>query len=140
MTTQLPDKYDDPACETAHRNTFAPPKKCPVKPVLPPGVREEDFSSAIKDFISVVGAEAVFINEALSDYIDPYDVWEAEEGKRKVPGAAVWFVCPRPIIAMLELNHSYRSLALHLPMNSKRSCELPTNTPYRCGPSHEGRI
>jgi hypothetical protein len=90
MTSVLPDKYDDPEYEKAHRETFAPPLQNPVKPVLPPGVRESDFSEAIQDFIAVVGEGSVFIGDALSDYVDPYDIWEADEQKRKMPSAAVW--------------------------------------------------
>lgn len=90
MTSVLPDKYSDPEYERAHRATFAPPQRNPLKPVLPPGVRDSDFSQAIQDFIGVVGERNVFIGEALSDYVDPYDIWEADEQKRKVPSAAVW--------------------------------------------------
>ncbi|KAH8901818.1 FAD-linked oxidase-like protein [Coniochaeta sp. PMI_546] len=91
MTSVLPDKYSDPEYERAHRATFAPPQRNPLKPVLPPGVRDSDFSQAIQDFIGVVGERNVFIGEALSDYVDPYDIWEADEQKRKMPSAAV---CP----------------------------------------------
>lgn len=89
MTTVLPDKYSDPEYEKAHRQTFAPQRN-PVKPVLPPGVRESDFAQAIQEFIAVVGEGSVFVGEALTDYVDPYDIWEADEQKRKVPSAAVW--------------------------------------------------
>jgi hypothetical protein len=90
MTSVLPNKYDDEEYEKAHRQTFSPPQRNPIKPVLPPGVRESDFTQAIRDFVGVVGEGNVFIGDALSDYIDPYDIWEADEQKRKVPGAAVW--------------------------------------------------
>ncbi len=90
MTTVLPDKYPDPEYEKAHRDTFAAPTANKITPVLPPGVRKDDFAAAIKEFASVVGEAAVFVDEALSDYIDPYDIWEADKGKRKVPSAAVW--------------------------------------------------
>jgi hypothetical protein len=141
MTTLLPDKYADPECETAHRSTFAPPTKCPVKPVFPPGVREEDFASAIQDFISAVGDKAVFVNEALSDYIDPYDVWEADEGKRKMPSAAVWSVVPAhlrllPAPPLL----TYDEIVLPRPMNSEKSYGSLTNTRFPYGPSLEGKI
>lgn len=92
MSSVLPDKYPDPEYEAAHRRTFAPPATCPVTPVLPPGVREEDFRQAINEFKSAVGGGSVFINEALSDYIDPYDIYEDDVSKRKMPSAAVWYV------------------------------------------------
>jgi len=90
MSTTLKATYTDPEYEEAHVNTYDQKPRYAIKPVLPPGVREADFAQAIQDFISVVGQDAVFIGEALSDYIDPYDIHEAEDGKRKVPSAAVW--------------------------------------------------
>jgi hypothetical protein len=90
MTSVLPDKYADPEYEKAHRDTFTIPSQTPIKAVLPPGVRDEDFAQAIREFGSVIGEGAVFVGEALSDYVDPYDLWPDIEGKRKVPSAAVW--------------------------------------------------
>ncbi len=83
MTTVLPSKYSDPVYETAHQSTFSRPPKHAIKKVLPPGVREEDFARAIQDFVAVVGQESVIIDGGLSDYVDPYDVWEADESKRE---------------------------------------------------------
>ncbi len=90
MTSVLPDKYPDPEYETAHRSLFERATKHPIKKVFPPGVREEDFARAIQDFVAVVGEGAVFIDAGLSDYIDPYDIFEADDDKRKTPSAAVW--------------------------------------------------
>ncbi len=89
MTTTLPDKYPYPEYEAAHRSTFNRPARQPIRKVLPPGVSEEDFGQAIKDFVAVVGEASVFIDEGLSDYVDPYDINESNE-KRKTPSAAVW--------------------------------------------------
>lgn len=61
----------------------------PLEPVLPPGVSQNDFDAAIKKFVDLLGSGMVFVGKALSEYIDPYDLWE-NEGKRKVPSAAVW--------------------------------------------------
>lgn len=91
MTSVLPDKYAIPEYEDAHRATFAPPQRHPVRPVLPPGVRESDFAQVIKEFAAAVGEGSVFVGEALSDYVDPYDINEADAQKRKMPSAAV---CP----------------------------------------------
>jgi hypothetical protein len=88
-TTIIPNTYPDPDYEAAHLATYERKPRHPIKPALPPGVREADFAQAIQDFIAVVGKDSVFVDGGLTDYIDPYDVHEAEEGKRKVPGAAV---------------------------------------------------
>ena len=91
MTSSLPkNTYIDSDYEKAHQETFAPPKSRPIKPVLPPGVPQAKFEEAIRELASVVGKEAVFIKEALAHYVDPYDVHEDDEEKRKVPSAAVW--------------------------------------------------
>lgn len=90
MSTTIPDTYPDADYEAAHQATYERKPRHPIKPVLPPGVREADFNKAVEEFIAVVGKDAVFINEGLSDYIDPYDIHEADETKRKVPSAAVW--------------------------------------------------
>ncbi|KAK0624777.1 hypothetical protein B0T17DRAFT_638641 [Bombardia bombarda] len=92
MSTTIPDTYPDPEYEAAHQATYERAPRHPIKPALPPGVRAEDFAQAIQDFIAAVGEKSVFVNEGLSDYIDPYDIHEADESKRKVPSAAV---CPQ---------------------------------------------
>lgn len=90
MTSTLPTKYADPEYEKAHRDTFTIPIRDPIKPARPPGVRDEDFDQAIKEFAAVIGKGSVFVGDALTDYVDPYDLWPDVEGKRKVPSAAVW--------------------------------------------------
>jgi hypothetical protein len=89
-TTITAATYPDAAYEAAHQATYERAPRHPIKPVLPPGVREADFALAIQEFIDAVGKDAVFVKEGLTDYIDPYDVHEADETKRKVPSAAVW--------------------------------------------------
>ena len=100
MSTTLKGTYTDPEYEDAHVDTYERKPRYAIKPVLPPGVREVDFTQAIQDFISVVGQDAVFVGEALSDYIDPYDIHEAEDNKRKVPSAAV---CPESTDQIREI-------------------------------------
>jgi hypothetical protein len=91
MTSVLPQKYADPEYEKAHRDTFTLPlQQKPVHTVLPPGVRNEDFNQAIQELSAAIGEGSVFVGEALSDYVDPYDLWPDIEAKRKVPSAAVW--------------------------------------------------
>ena len=89
MSTTLPKTYPHADYEAAHQSTYERAPRHPIKPVLPPGVREADFAKALEGFIGAVGKDAVFVGEGLSDYIDPYDVHEADESKRKVPSAAV---------------------------------------------------
>jgi len=93
MSTTLPQTYPDAEYESAHTSTYERPPRFPIKAVFPPGVRESDFHVAISEFIAALGEANVFIGEALSDYIDPYDVHEHDthEEKRKIPSAAV---CP----------------------------------------------
>ena len=95
MSAHLPSKYKDSEYQEAHRGIFQSPATRAIPRTLPPGVTEEDFAHAIRAFISVVGPEFVFVDEALSDYIDPYDPYEADETKRRVPSAAVWWVVNR---------------------------------------------
>ena len=91
MTSSLPtNTYPEPDYEKAHLSTFASPKSPPIKPVLPPGVPQAEFDKALEDLISVVGVEQVFVGEALAHYVDPYDINDDDEKKRKVSSAAVW--------------------------------------------------
>ncbi|OJJ05940.1 hypothetical protein ASPVEDRAFT_199430 [Aspergillus versicolor CBS 583.65] len=89
MTSSLPSKtYADPDYEAAHRETFAAPKT-KIPDVLPIGVTKATFDAAIKDLVSAVGLASVFVGEALAHYVDPYDVYEDDESRRRVPSAAV---------------------------------------------------
>ncbi|KAJ5932829.1 hypothetical protein N7516_007318 [Penicillium verrucosum] len=89
MTSSLPPKtYSDPEYEAAHRQTFATPKT-KIPNVLPLGVTRATFDVAIKELISAVGVASVFVEEALAHYVDPYDVYEDDESRRRVPSAAV---------------------------------------------------
>ncbi|KXX73690.1 Vanillyl-alcohol oxidase, partial [Madurella mycetomatis] len=100
MSTTFPPTYPYPEYEAAHQSTYERAPRYPIKSALPPGVREADFDKAIQEFIAVVGQDAVFINEGLSDYIDPYDVHEDKDDKRKVPSAAI---CPNSIDQLKEV-------------------------------------
>lgn len=83
-------RYKDDFVQEKHSEVHSPENLLqPLEPVLPPGVSQHDFDAAIKKFIQLLGSSMVFIGKALSEYIDPYDLWE-NEGKRKVPSAAVW--------------------------------------------------
>lgn len=102
MSTTIPPTYPDADYEAAHQATYERAPRHPIKSILPPGVREADFAKAVQEFIAVVGEDAVFIGDGLSDYIDPYDVNEADESKRKVPSAAVWSVTHSPFLPSAE--------------------------------------
>ncbi|KAJ9132446.1 Vanillyl-alcohol oxidase [Pleurostoma richardsiae] len=103
MTSSLPtNTYPYADYEAAHQVTFAPPTKRPIKPVLPPGVQTVDFERALEELISILGKEAVFVKEALAYYIDPYELWEDDETKRKVPSAAV---CPSSLGDLRQVLH-----------------------------------
>lgn len=71
--------------------TYSTPK-VPIPSILPPDVTQESFDQAITDFSAAIGKENVFVGEGLSHYIDPYDLWENDASKRKLPSAAVWLV------------------------------------------------
>ncbi|KAJ1329849.1 4-cresol dehydrogenase (hydroxylating) flavoprotein subunit [Microdochium nivale] len=92
MTSTLPENtYTSSEYEDAHRATFALPTANPIKQVLPPGLTRAQFDEAVQDLVCAVGKGAVFVGEALAHYVDPYEVYVQDEGRRKVPSAAV---CP----------------------------------------------
>lgn len=87
--TPLPlPAYVDAEYQSTHYNLFKDSITAPLKRTLPPGVTQYAFDAAIVQFMAVVGHEQVFQGDALTEYIDPYELWEAE-GKRKMPSAAV---------------------------------------------------
>ncbi|KAH7242852.1 hypothetical protein B0J15DRAFT_404739 [Fusarium solani] len=91
MTSNIPkNTYPFEEYEAAHQKIFVAPR-VPIKRILPPGVSASDFSQAVAEFSNVVGGDQVFIGDGLAHYIDPYDIWEDDEFKRKMPSAAV---CP----------------------------------------------
>ncbi|CAK7202828.1 hypothetical protein SEUCBS139899_005555 [Sporothrix eucalyptigena] len=89
-TTQPTNTYPDQEYEDAHLMTFSTPK-VPIPTILPPDTTKETFDRAITDFVEAVGKDKVFVGEGLSHYVDPYDLSENDEKRRKLPSAAV---CP----------------------------------------------
>lgn len=79
----LNDEY-----QSTHFNLFKESITVPLEAVLPPGVEQSAFDDAIKRYKSAVGEDQVLQGEDLTEYIDPYELRE-EEGKRKMPSAAV---------------------------------------------------
>ncbi|KAF2015802.1 vanillyl alcohol oxidase [Aaosphaeria arxii CBS 175.79] len=80
--------YTNPEYQTTHLTLFKQSITTPLKSVLPPGVTRYAFEAAILQYMVVVGHEQVLQGDALAEYIDPYELREAE-GKRKMPSAAV---------------------------------------------------
>ena len=86
---QLPSPaYINAEYQSTHYNLFKDSITTPLKHVLPPGVTQYAFDAAILQYMAVVGHDHVLRGDALTEYIDPYELWEAE-GKRKMPSAAV---------------------------------------------------
>ncbi|KAL0259812.1 hypothetical protein SLS55_005552 [Diplodia seriata] len=103
---QFPERYHDPEYQSTHRELQSNSLIRPLEAVLPPGVSQADFDRAIKEYTDVVGEDGVFIGQALEDYIDPYELWEAE-GKRRMPSGAV---CPRSVEELrgvLQISNKY---------------------------------
>ncbi|KAK5048707.1 hypothetical protein LTR84_005799 [Exophiala bonariae] len=76
-----------------HRKLFDRPLLHPWEDVLPPGVDQKLFDAVINELVELLGSDGVFVGKALVDYVDPFELSEAE-GKRRQPSAAV---CPRSL-------------------------------------------
>ena len=88
-TTVPPIRYEDPEVQKAHTDLYLYSSDRPLYPVLPPGVNQDEFDTAVNELVDVLGSKNVFAGEALQDYIDPYEIDEPGV-ERKIPGAAVW--------------------------------------------------
>ncbi|KAK7757069.1 hypothetical protein SLS62_001087 [Diatrype stigma] len=89
---QSAPRYADPIYQSAHDETFAKPVVQDIEAVLPPGVSQGDFDSAIEEFKqSLARDDAVFIGSNLKEYVDPYEIPESGQ-ERNVPSAAIWSV------------------------------------------------
>lgn len=80
--------YHDAEYQSTHYNLFKESITVPLKAVLPPGVSQADFDDAIAKYGAAVGDDQVLQGDGLTEYIDPYELREAE-GQRKMPSAAV---------------------------------------------------
>ncbi|KAF2876664.1 4-cresol dehydrogenase [Massariosphaeria phaeospora] len=80
--------YTDLEYQSTHYNLFKDSITVPLEPVLPPDVTRYAFDTAIMQYMAIVGHEQVLQGDNLVEYIDPYELGEAE-GKRKMPSAAV---------------------------------------------------
>ena len=80
--------YVDVEYQSTHYNLFKDSITIPLKSVLPPGVTRDALDTAIKKYKNIVGDDQVYQGDGLTEYIDPYELHEAE-GTRRMPSAAV---------------------------------------------------
>jgi hypothetical protein len=80
--------YLDNEYQSTHYNLFKESITVPLKPALPPGVTQHAFDNAVQKYKDAVGEDQVLLSQDLTEYIDPYELQEAE-GTRKMPSAAV---------------------------------------------------
>lgn len=80
--------YLDNEYQNTHYNLFKDSITVALKSVLPPGVSQDTFNNAIQGYRAAVGSDQVLQGDDLTEYIDPYELQEAE-GTRKMPSAAV---------------------------------------------------
>ncbi|KAH9215938.1 glycolate oxidase [Leptodontidium sp. 2 PMI_412] len=89
----LPIRYTDPEYNSTHHKLFAKSLIRPLEIFLPPGVTQANFDTAIDKFKETLGHEYVYVGNALTEYIDPYELQE-KPSRRKVPSGAV---CPATV-------------------------------------------
>jgi hypothetical protein len=80
--------YLDNEYQSTHFGLFKESITVPLKPVLPPGLQQSTFDDAVREYRAAVGEDQVLEGDDLTEYIDPYELQEAE-GTRKMPSAAV---------------------------------------------------
>jgi hypothetical protein len=88
-STKLPIRYESFEYQETHRAVFQGSLTRPLKPVLPPGLSQADFKLAIKEFVRALRSDRVVIGDAISNYVDPYELYEDNDSERKVASAAV---------------------------------------------------
>lgn len=84
-------KYGDPEYQNVHLDLFLNSIIKPIPRTLPPGVPQSDFDLAVTEFSEALGKANVYGQDEVQEYIDPYELNE-DEGNRKIPSGAVWFV------------------------------------------------
>ncbi|KAJ5986626.1 D-lactate dehydrogenase [Penicillium sp. IBT 35674x] len=106
-STKLPLRYRDPVYQETHQSVFQGSLTKPLKELLPPGVCREDFKLAIEEFVSALGSDGVVVGEALSDYVDPYELYEDKDSERKVASAAVLPQSVEELQSVLKIANKY---------------------------------
>ncbi|ROW06858.1 hypothetical protein VMCG_04057 [Cytospora schulzeri] len=107
MTTEQVPRYADPVYQAAHDDTFRTPINQEIPMVLPPGVSQEEFDSALNQIAESLGENAVFRGEKLREYVDPYEIPEGGH-ERKIPGAAVCPSSVEELQAALKVVNQYK--------------------------------
>lgn len=98
--------YLDNDYQNTHYNLFKDSITVPLKAVLPPGVPQETFVNAIEKYKAAVGSGQVLQGNDLTEYIDPYELQEAE-GTRKMPSAAVRPANTEELKQVLKVSNEY---------------------------------
>lgn len=80
--------YVNAEYQETHYNLFKDSVTVPLTRVLPPGVTQYAFDAAVLQLMAIVGHDQVLQGNALTEYIDPYELSETE-AKRRIPSAAV---------------------------------------------------
>ncbi|KAJ5950822.1 D-lactate dehydrogenase [Penicillium vulpinum] len=106
-STKLPIRYQDPEYQETHRAVFQGSLTRPLKQVLPPGVTHADFKLAIEEFVRALGPDGVIVGDAISDYVDPYELYEDNESERKVASAAVLPRSVEELQSILKVANKY---------------------------------
>lgn len=98
--------YIDQEYQSTHYNLFKDSITVPLQSVLPPGVTQDAFDATLQKYRDVVGKEQVYHGDDLAEYIDPYELHEAE-GARKMPSAAVRPKNIEELKGVLEISNQF---------------------------------
>jgi hypothetical protein len=89
-----------------HAKLFKESITAPLEAVRPPGLTQYAFNAAVMQYMAIVGHDQVLQGNALAEYIDPYELHEAE-GKRKMPSAAVRPKNVEELRRVLKISNEY---------------------------------
>ncbi|KAH7376894.1 glycolate oxidase [Plectosphaerella cucumerina] len=107
-STNTQPRYPDfPEAGQKHRKIFDSTLLRALQPVLPPGLDQAQFDRAVSELVKQLGADSVFVGEALRDYVDPFELWEVE-GQRRIPSAAVLPRSVAEIQSVLQIARTYK--------------------------------
>ncbi|KAI0004717.1 putative vanilly-alcohol oxidase [Xylariaceae sp. FL0662B] len=107
MASSNAPKYAEAQYQAAHEEVFSKPLSATIKKVLPPGVSQEDFDLALGRIVEVLGKDAVFTGDDLKEYVDPYEIPEADH-ERHLPSAALCPSSVSEIQALLKILNEYK--------------------------------
>lgn len=92
--------------QDVHVNLFRESITAPLEVIRPLGLTQYAFDAAIMQYMAIVGHDQVLQSNALAEYIDPYELYEAE-GKRKMPSAAVRPKNVEELRRVLKISNEY---------------------------------